>query len=260
MKIAITGKGGVGKTTIAGALARLYNDDGYKVLAVDADPDANLGSAIAGVSKVQREIVPISQMKKLIEERTGAKSGTVGSFFKINPKVDDLPERLGIELLGIKLLVLGGIEKGGSGCICPESTLLRSLIRNLLVERNEVVIMDMEAGIEHLGRATAESVDTLLIVVEPGLRSIETAKSIKKLAYDIGIGKMFLVINKAKGGESDHIKKKIEQEIPNLPIIGWISESQNVHLADMEGESPYDLDEEFVKEIGLLKKELEKRS
>lgn len=260
MKIAITGKGGVGKTTIAGAFARLYNDEGCKVLAVDADPDANLASAIAGVSKTQQEIVPISQMKKLIEERTGAKAGTVGSFFKINPKVDDIPEKLGTELLGIKLLVLGGVEKGGSGCICPESTLLRSLIKNLLVERDEVVIMDMEAGIEHLGRGTAESVDVFVIVVESGLRSLETAKAINKLAKDIGIEKIFLVLNKVRKGEKRRMEEKARSIIPNAPVIGWISESQKVRLADMEGKSPYDLDGEFVKEIKSLRDELEKMS
>ncbi len=257
MKIAITGKGGVGKTTIAGAFARLYKDKGYKVLAVDADPDANLGSAIAGVSKIQQEIVPISQMKKLIEERTGAKPGTVGSFFKINPKVDDIPEKLGTELLGIKLLVLGGVEKGGGGCICPESALLRSLLRNLLLERDEVVIMDMEAGIEHLGRGTAESVDVFVIVVEPGLRSIETAKSIRNLARDIGIEKIFLVVNKVRDSEKGCVEEKIRKEIPDLPIISWISENQKVRLADIEGKSSYDLDEMFVEEIDSLRKKLE---
>ncbi|MDO8886270.1 AAA family ATPase [Candidatus Oleimmundimicrobium sp.] len=252
MKIAVTGKGGVGKTTIAGALARLYNDKGYKVLAVDADPDANLASAIIGASRLREKIVPISYMKKLIEERTGAKLGTMGSFFKINPKVDDIPEKVGVKFLGIRLLVLGGVEKGGSGCICPESALLRSLMRNLLFERDEVVVMDMEAGIEHLGRGTAESVDAFIVVVEPGLRSIETAKSIRSLAKDIGIKKVFLVVNKVRDGEKKRIEEKIKKEIPDVPIVGWLSENSKVRLADIEGKSAYDLDKLFVKEIDSL--------
>ena len=147
MKIAVSGKGGVGKTTFASFLIKSLSDEGRKVLAIDADPDANLAQAL-GVEK-GAEIVPIAEMKDLIEERTETKVGSMGSFFKLNPKVDDLPDKLSIKIDGIKLMVLGGVKKGGAGCICPESTLLKNLVRYIVLARNEVIILDMEAGLEH---------------------------------------------------------------------------------------------------------------
>ena len=137
MKIAVSGKGGVGKTTFAAFLCRALADQGRKVLAIDADPDANLAQAL-GVEKSD-EIVPISQMKELIEERTEAKVGTMGSFFKLNPKVSDLPDSLSVEVDGIKVMVMGGIKTGGSGCICPESTLLKRLVGHIVLARDEAV-------------------------------------------------------------------------------------------------------------------------
>ena len=149
MKIAVSGKGGVGKTTFSSLLIRSLNDAGKHVLAIDADPDANLAAAL-GIENAH-DITPIAEMKDLIFERTEAKPGTVGGFFKLNPKVDDLPEALSARLGNIKLMRLGGVKKGGAGCICPESTLLRALITHVVLARDEVVVMDMEAGIEHLG-------------------------------------------------------------------------------------------------------------
>lgn len=249
MKIAISGKGGAGKTTIAGAIARLYADKGCRVLAIDADPDANLASALGMSEDEVKKITPLSAMKDLIEERTGAKPGFLGGFFKLNPKVDDITERFSGEANGVKLLVMGPVEAGGSGCICPESALLRSLVKHLLLERDEVVIMDMEAGIEHLGRGTAEAVDALLVVIEPGQRSLQTAKSIFKLAKDIGIRKIFLVGNKIRNeGEEKHLKSAM----PDFLFLGSVSESEKVRQADLEGKSPYKTDKDFVSEIDKL--------
>ena len=177
MKIAVSGKGGVGKTTFSALLIRALNESGKHVLAIDADPDANLASAL-GI-KDANKITPISEMKDLIFERTEAKPGTIGGFFKLNPKVDDLPDSLSVKFENIKFMRLGEIKKGGSGCICPESTLLKALVTHIVLARDEVVVMDMEAGIEHLGRATAKAVDKLIVVVEPGRRSIETAGHIR---------------------------------------------------------------------------------
>src|SRR4030066_571197 len=185
MKIAISGKGGVGKTTFASFLIRAFAEEGKKVLAIDADPDANLAQAL-GIPH-SPDIVPISDMKELIEERTETKLGTMGFFFKLNPKVDDLPDKLSIKIDNIKLMVLGGVKKGGAGCICPESTLLKNLVRYIVLAREEVIVLDMEAGLEHRGRGTAMAVDRLIVVVEPGRRSIETAYQIQRLANHIGL-------------------------------------------------------------------------
>ncbi len=252
MKIAIAGKGGVGKTTIAGSMARFYADKGYRVVAVDADPDANLASAI-GIP-VGTEIIPLSKMKDLIKERTGAEPGTIGGFFKLNPKVDDIPERFSVKKDGIRLLVMGSVEHGGGGCVCPESTLLRALINHLLLESDEVVIMDMEAGLEHLGRGTAESVDALIVVVEPGLKSIQTALAIKKLALEIGIENIFLVVNKVN---TDEELAQVKERLKEITFLGRVSYSEKVLKSDIEGISPYDADSEFVLEIGKIARELE---
>src|SRR5659263_46217 len=195
MKIAITGKGGVGKTTIAGTLARIFADRGMMVYAVDADPDANLASAIGIEPEAAAAIIPISELGELIRERTGAEPGSSAPVFRMNPKVDDIPERFSTEAHGVRLLRLGTVKKGGGGCVCPESALLKALLSHLMLNEREVVLVDMEAGIEHLGRATARGVDAMLVVVEPGRRSIQTAEAITRLAGEIGITNIMLVVN-----------------------------------------------------------------
>ena len=201
MKIAVSGKGGVGKTTLSSLLARYWARKGYRVLAVDADPDANLGSAL-GIDT--NGLTPIAKMEDLIYERTESKKGTVGGFFKMNPKVDDLPEALGREKDGVRLLVMGTVKKGGGGCICPESVLLKALINHLVLYEKDLVIMDMEAGIEHLGRGTAQGVDRLLIVVEPGQRSIETAEKVRQLTQDIGLKNISAVGSKVRNVDQEN--------------------------------------------------------
>ena len=237
MKSAVSGKGGVGKTTFASFLIKALADKGMKVLAIDADPDANLAQAL-GVDK-DEEITPISEMKEIIEERTEAKTGTMGSFFKLNPKVDDLPEMLSIKLDNIKLMVLGGVKTGGSGCICPESTMLKALVRHIVLARDEAVILDMEAGLEHLGRGTAMAVDRLIVVVEPGRRSVETAYHILKLAGDIGLKNLSFVGNKIR---SEKDKEFFKEYMPDFDFLGYIPFAGEIIEADLEGKPPYEKD------------------
>jgi CO dehydrogenase maturation factor len=237
MKLAVSGKGGVGKTTFSALLIRTLNDQGKRVLAIDADPDANLAAAL-GIPDAEK-IVPIAEMKELIFERTEAKPGTVGGFFKLNPKVDDLPDSLSAKLDNIKLMRLGGVKKGGGGCICPESTLLRALMLHIVLARDEVVVMDMEAGIEHLGRATASAVDKLIVVVEPGRRSMDTAGHIKKLASEIGLKNIGLVGNKIRGQKDEEFLKK---HLSDFEFLGFIRQDEALIEADLDGVSPYDVD------------------
>lgn len=228
MKIAISGKGGVGKTLLASFLSKIFAESGYSVIAIDADPDSNLAATL-GFPHPER-ITPISEMSTLIEERTGVRPGQAAPFFKLNPKVDDIPENYSVTHGGIKLMVMGRIKKGGSGCYCPENALLGTLITHLLVARNEVVILDMEAGIEHLGRATAKAVDKLIVVVEPGRRSLETAYKIDKLARDIGLRNIAVVGNKI---QSQSEKEFLISSLPHFEFLGFISYDQAIVNADL---------------------------
>ena len=256
MKIAISGKGGVGKTTLAGVLSRILAHQGRKVLAIDADPDSNLASAIGLPKEVLTKLSPIASMTSMIEERTGAKKGSYGTMFKLNPKVDDLPDDMGVNYQGVKLLLLGCIPQGGGGCFCPENVLLKNLVRHLLVQREEVLIIDMEAGLEHLGRGSTGYVDALVIVVEPGQRAINTAKQIKKLGEDLHIKKIMIVGNKVTSEED---KRIIEENLSDFPVLGHMSFNPKVLQADREGRSPYDMDGKIKEEVGAILKELEKR-
>ena len=232
MKISLTGKGGVGKTTLTALLTLAYLKEGKKVLAVDADPDGNLGQAL-GVPRYEN-ITPVVEMKELIQERTGARPGEVGSYFKLNPKVDDIPDRYAWSKDNLKFLVMGIIKKAGGGCACPENVFLKSLIDHLILERDEIVLMDMPAGLEHLGRATAQAVDMMLIVVEPGQKSIDSARRILNLARGLGLKRLGLVANKLRGEED---KKFILEKFKFYDILGFIPFSPEILKADRENKA-----------------------
>ena len=236
MKLAVSGKGGVGKTTFSALLIRTFNQMGKRVLAIDADPDANLAAGL-GIENSEH-IVPISEMKELVFERTGAQPGSIGGFFKLNPKVDDLPDALSATFENIKLMRLGGVKKGGAGCICPESALLRALIMHVVLARDEVVVMDMEAGIEHLGRATAKAVDKLIVIVEPGRRSIDTAEHIRRLAKEIGLEAIAVVGNKIRGPKDQEF---LQDHLADFEFIGFLPYDDALIEADLNGISPFDV-------------------
>ena len=252
MKVAITGKGGVGKTTLAAVLARLYASEGRTVLAADVDPDANLGLALGFTEAEVNSIVPISKMRKLVEERTGANS--LNKFFKLNPQVSDIPDTFSREINGVKLLVMGTVDVGGSGCVCPEHVMLKAILSSLIFRKDDVVIMDMEAGLEHLGRGTASMMDQFIVVIEPGARSVQTYEKVKQLAADLGITRVRVVANKVRNEDDEAY---IRSRIPEDALLGMIHYNADVIEADRRGLSPFDMSQKAVEEIRAIKNRID---
>ncbi len=232
MKLAVTGKGGVGKTTLSAGLASLFVQDGRDVVAIDADPDTNLALALGIPPAVAETITPLSQKRDLIRDRMGAAGGEGGGFVTLNPKVDDIAEAYGIDASGVKLLVLGAVRKGGAGCACPENVLLQTLFDHLIVESDQVVIADMEAGIEHLGRATARGVDMLIVVAEPTRAAIHTAQTIRRLAEDVSIERLGLVVNKVRGPEQP---QQVAEAVGGISLLGSLAWHDDLAAAAFDG-------------------------
>jgi CO dehydrogenase maturation factor len=249
LKVAVTGKGGVGKTTLAALLARVFAERGQQVLAIDADPAIGLAAACGVPPELARGITPISEMEDLIYERTGARKGETGGYFRLNPRVDDIPDRFAIVQNGIRILTMGTVKSAGSGCLCPENALLRSLVTHLLLRRNEVLIMDMEAGVEHLGRGTAGAMDAVLVVVEPGRRSIQTALSIHDLARGLGIGHVFAVANKVRVPADEGF---IAEQLPDWVVLGYLPEDASAIESDRRGVAVFDLATELMERVRLI--------
>jgi CO dehydrogenase maturation factor len=227
VKVAVTGKGGVGKTTVAASLARALHALGREVIAVDADPDANLAGTLGHRGA---DITPLVKLKELVAERVGGVRGDTGAasviaggwggFLRMNPRVDDLPQELGVIVDGVRVLVMGTIDRGRSGCACPENVLLREVLSHLILDARQDVIVDMEAGIEHLGRGTAEGVDLMLVVVEPGWASLETAGRVAKLAADLGIQRVDALANRiAAGGDLAFVHGGLPAAVPLLGAL-----------------------------------------
>jgi len=262
MKIAVAGKGGVGKTFISGTLARLLARDGYNVLAVDADPNINLASTLGIPREVSEGITPLSDNDTLVEEKTGVVPGrSYGSVFRLTPTVSDIVEKFGVTGPdGVQLLVMGTVKGGDTGCMCPANALLRVIIQHLLIQRKDVVIMDMVAGLEHLGRGTARRVDAMLAVVEPRMKSVDTVRRILRLAAEIEVKEVLAVGNKVNGEkERAFIEDRMGEA--GIPIAARIPFDPAVAEADMLGEAPldHDADSPAVKSLIELKEFLRRR-
>lgn len=252
-KLAISGKGGVGKTTLAALLAHIYAEQGRSIIAIDADPAGGLAEALGLPSELIAQVTPVAEMEDLIYERTGAQPGSSGGFFSLNPRVDDIPARFSVTHRGIRFLRLGTVASGGGGCICPESALLKALVTHLLLYQDEMLIMDMEAGVEHLGRATAKAVDAFLVVVEPGQRSLKTAERIRQLAADIGIERVYAVGNKVRD-ESDWAF--IQRHSP-VPMLGYLSTNPELTEADLQAKGVFDIAPHAVEQARAIAAALE---
>jgi CO dehydrogenase maturation factor len=256
MKLAIAGKGGVGKTTLAALLAYIYAGDGQRVIAIDADPAASLANALGLPAELAAQARPIAEMNALIEERTGAKPGAVGGYFSLTPRVDDIPKRFSVSHRGIQLLRMGSIRGGGTGCICPESAMLKALVNHLVLYQDETLIMDMEAGLEHLGRATAGAVDAFIAVAEPGRRSLDTAQRIRQLAAEIGVKTVYLVGNKVHDeGEA----KFIQNNAAGLTLLGYLPFDPAAGEADRSGQAVFDAAPRLVQAAGEIAGKLSRK-
>jgi len=234
MKIAVSGKGGVGKTTVTALVARRLTQGGKRVLAVDADPNTNLAACLGFPDP--DNIIPIVEMKELIAERMGTIPGAVGAYFKLNPKVSDLPENFCRESNGLKLIVMGMVKRGGAGCACPENTFLKALLSHIILDRDETVIVDMEAGLEHLGRGTTGSMEGLIAVVEPDLRSIDTFERIRRLAADIGVKNVWCVANRVS---EDEERAFVRAHVPGDLLLGELPFSKHI-IRSSRGQAPLD--------------------
>ena len=253
MKLAISGKGGVGKTTLAAVLARLFADDGQPVIAIDADLDSSLAAAL-GVPDADK-IVPIAEMADLIAERTESGKKGYGKLFKINPTVTDIPEKYSVVHKGVRLMVLGAPNKqGGAGCACPENVFLRTLTSHLALQRHETLILDMEAGTEHLGRATCEAMDAMIVVVEPGRRSTAIAEHVRQMAKDVGIKRVYLVANKIRSAKDlETLRGSLPEGVPLLGAIGF---DDALMTADLEGRPVDEVGGKLFEEVKAIRSEL----
>ena len=264
VKIAIGGKGGVGKTTVCAVWAQLFAEDGFDVLAIDADPDANLSSAF-GVA-LEQSPEPLIEMKQLIAERTGTSKDAVGAYFRLNPKVSDLPEKHWLEISRpegqtpenapgnpLKLLVLGAITQAGGGCACPEGVFLKALLTHTILQRREVVLVDMAAGVEFMGRASVQGIDALVLVVEPGCRSIETANNMAKMGKDLGIGCVAAIANKiTETSQADAVKSQLKDVI----LLGSLPYSRSLQEADLRRTAVFGADPQVTEQLRRAKSRL----
>lgn len=250
MKLAISGKGGVGKTTVAATLVKLFAQKYKTVYAVDADPDACLAAGVGIPEDIINNAKPLVEMKEVID----SKSQGGGAFFSLNPNVDDVLEEYCIKLDNIRFLRMGGIKQGGAACYCRENSFLSNVIGSMLWDKDSVVILDMGAGIEHLTRGTARAVDVMLVVVEPSKNSVNTARLVKKLADELGIQRTMIIGNKVRNPkEQEFIAKHFEAD----EILGFIPFDENIWESSMDQGPAAELGGELLRSMQEIYKKLE---
>ncbi len=206
-----------------------------EVLAIDADPSPNLALTLGISLEDASKIVPISDRTELLKSKTRTNFDGV---YRLSFRVDDIIEKFSIKSpYDVYLLVMGTVRSAGGGCTCPSNAVIRALVRHLFVERDEVVIMDMEAGVEHMGRGTAKNVDVILIVANPGMKSLEIAKKIYGLAVDTGIANAFIVGNKIRNSVEGELIQRFASG-NKIPLLSLIPHDEQILKADLEGETP----------------------
>lgn len=254
LKFAICGKGGVGKTTVCAVWSQLFAQDGFDVLALDADSNPNLALAFGMPAESMPK--PLIEMSDLIEQRTGAKKGSVGQYFQMNPQVADLPEKFSQDVESIKLLVLGSIDQAGSGCACPEGAFLKAMLSYSILHRQEMILVDLEAGVEFLGRASVQGVDALVVVLEPGRRSIETTLNINKMAKEMGIKHIACIVNKIVDNSQLDV---VKEQLGDILLLGGLNFDTAVQQADLQRQAVFQANPELVTSLKRAKETLMSR-
>ena len=256
MKIAVTGKGGVGKTFIAGSLAAFFARQGKAVIAIDADPSPNLGISLGLTPEESANIVPVAENDELIRLKTGT---TYSGVFRLTFTVDDIIGRFALRTpSGPNLIVMGTVRSMGSGCTCPAHSVVKALLRHLIVERGEIVILDMEAGIEHLGRGTAERVDVMIVVTDANKKSLEIARNIFTMAHDSGIPAVVLVGNRVAGNEQEQIIRAFSEK-NGIPLLGLVPFDKQVLDNGITGRPIVEEESGALQEIARLARDLQSR-
>lgn len=246
LKIAVAGKGGAGKTTVCALLAGVLSRAGQRILLVDLDSDPNLSSALGFPADAAQ---PLVHRKELIAERTGS-TGEPGGMFLLNPRVSDIAEKFALKRTErIFLLPVGTIETAGEGCFCPQAAFVKALVRRLLLDEKETLLLDLEAGLESFGRSVVEGLDLLLIVVEPGMRSVDTARRILAMASSLGVRAIRVVANKVRPENLQTLQVRMREN--GVPLDLTLSYREEFARRDLDGVGVFDFPDPTFEEDAL---------